>query len=180
MGVVYKARQLSLKRLVALKMILGGAHAGPTEVARFRAEAEAAAQLQHPHIVQIYEVGQHNGCPFLTLEFVEGGSLAQALTRTSFAPEQAARLLETVARTIHVAHRQGIVHRDLKPDNILLTADGQPKVGDFGLAKRADSEPGLTRTGAVMGTPSYMAPEQAEGKKEIGPAADVYSLGAIL
>jgi tRNA A-37 threonylcarbamoyl transferase component Bud32 len=180
MAVVYKARQQSLHRIVALKMILAGTRASAEELARFRIEAEAVAQLQHPHIVQIYEIGQQNGCPYYSLEFAEGGSLAQRLDGRPWPAEDAARLIEGLAGAVHTAHQQGIVHRDLKPGNVLLTANGQPKVTDFGVAKRLDSNLGHTRTGAVVGTPSYMAPEQAEGKRAIGPAADVYSLGAIL
>jgi hypothetical protein len=181
MGVVYEARQLCLDRVVALKLIPAGARAGREELARFRLEAEAVARLQHSNIVQVYEVGERDGCPYIALEFVDGGSLGQRLNGTPLPPQQAAHLVAQVARAVSYAHRQGIVHRDLKPANILLTADGIPKVADFGLAKRLDADLGQTRSGAVMGTPSYMAPEQAEGKsKEVGPAADVYSLGAIL
>jgi serine/threonine protein kinase len=182
MGVVYKARQTNLKRLVALKMILAGSHAGQADLARFRVEAEAVARLQHPNIVQIYEVNEAGGLPYFSLEYVDGGSLAKQLAGTPMRARQAAELLETLARAVHHAHRREIVHRDLKPANVLLTRGGVPKVADFGLAKRLEAEgEHLTRSGAVMGTPSYMAPEQAEGKaKFIGPAADVYALGAIL
>jgi serine/threonine-protein kinase len=180
MAVVYKARHRDLQRTVALKMILAGAHAGPEEVARFRIEAEAVAQLQHPHIVQIYEVGQHDGCPYCAFEFVAGGTLADRLKGVPLAAEAAAQLVAQLARAIHYAHEHGIVHRDLKPGNVLLTADGQPKVTDFGLAKKLGSDLGHTRTGAVLGTPGYMAPEQAQGKRDVGPPADVYGLGAIL
>jgi hypothetical protein len=180
MGVVYKARQITLKRLVALKMILAGEHAGPHELARFRSEAEAVARLQHPHIVQIYEVGEHEGHPYFSLEFCPGGGLDRKLNGTPLPPQEAARLLETLARAMHAAHQAGVVHRDLKPANVLLTAEGQPKITDFGLAKKLD-EAGQTQSNAVLGTPSYMAPEQAQGRsKEIGPAADVYALGALL
>jgi serine/threonine-protein kinase len=137
--------------------------------------------LHHPHIVQVYDVGQQQGCPFFSLEYVEGGSLAQKLQGRPQDPEQAAQLMETLARAIHVAHQHGIVHRDLKPANVLLADGAVPKITDFGLAKRLDADIGQTQSGAVMGTPSYMAPEQAAGKvKEIGPATDVYALGAIL
>jgi serine/threonine protein kinase len=204
MGVVYKARQQGLNRLVALKMILAGSHAGPEDLARFRLEAEAVARLQHPNIVQIYEVGEQDGIPFLTLEFCGGGPLAALLCGKPLPGRDAAWVVEQVARGVHAAHQAGIVHRDLKPANILLAAAAWPppeeeeaplaadsvlagwvpKITDFGLAKRVQEDtaacPGLTRTGTVMGTPSYMAPEQAGDTKNIGPACDVYGLGAIL
>jgi WD40 repeat protein len=180
MGVVYQARQVKLNRLVALKMILAGAHAGEGELARFKTEAEAVARLQHPHIVQIHEVGEHNGLPYFSLEFCEGGSLESKLGGAPRPPGEAARLVETLARAMDAAHRAGIVHRDLKPANVLLAGDGTPKITDFGLAKKLD-QTDQTASGAIMGTPSYMAPEQASGKsKEVGPPADVYALGAIL
>jgi hypothetical protein len=181
MGVVYKARHLALKRTVALKMILTGGYAGAAERARFKAEAEAVARLQHPGIVQVFEVGEHQGHPFCALEFVEGGSLAQRLNGNPLPPKEAARLVEALARAIHLAHSRNVVHRDLKPANVLLTPDGAPKVTDFGLARQLDAETGHTPAGAVMGTPAYMAPEQATGQAHAaGPAADVYALGAIL
>jgi hypothetical protein len=181
MGVVYQARQVSLDRVVALKMIRSGDLASNNELARFRTEAEAVARLKHPNIVQIYEVSERDGRPYFSLEYVEGGSLAQRLKGIPQPVRPAAELVEILARAVHAAHQRGIVHRDLKPANVLLTADGVPKITDFGIAKRLDDEAGQTQTGAVMGTPSYMAPEQAAGKtKEIGPAADIYSLGAIL
>jgi serine/threonine protein kinase len=204
MGVVYKARQVSLNRPVALKMVLAGPHAGPGDLDRFRNEAEAVAQFQHPNIVQIYEVGEHDGRPFLSLEYVDGGSLAESLANGQWpvgnpeANRKAAELVETLARAIHAAHRRNIVHRDLKPGNILLARSDpihgvegvkrpdesghyQPKITDFGLAKRLDGPRGQTRSGSVLGTPCYMAPEQAGGKlKTIGPATDVYALGTIL
>ncbi len=181
MGVVYKAYQKSLKRLVALKMILGGIQADPRELARFLTEAEALARLRHPHIVQIHEVGAYQGLPFFSLEFLEGGSLHHKLQGNPLPPPEAARLLEKLARAVHAAHESGIVHRDLKPANVLLTSDGEPKITDFGLAKQLDIDTGQTRTGVVMGTPNYMAPEQALGDtKKVGPAADIYSLGVIL
>jgi tetratricopeptide (TPR) repeat protein/predicted Ser/Thr protein kinase len=181
MGVVYQARQTSLRRLVALKMILAGGHASTEQRARFRTEAEAAARLQHPNVVQIHEVGEHGGLPFLSLEFVDGGSLANRLDGTPWPPRQAAQLMETLARAVHAAHQRGIVHRDLKPANVLLTEDGTPKITDFGLAKVLDATAQLTGSGAVMGTPSYMAPEQTGRQPQaIGPAADVYALGAVL
>lgn len=180
MGVVYKARQTALQRVVALKMILAGGHAGAAELDRFRAEAETVARLQHPHIVQVFEVGEADGHPFLALEFCAGGSLDRQLAATPRNPAQAARLIETLASAMHVAHRAGVVHRDLKPANVLLAEAGRPKITDFGLAKRLDRV-GQTQSGAILGTPAYMAPEQAEGRtREVGPAADVYALGAIL
>jgi serine/threonine-protein kinase len=180
MGVVYKARQRSLNRMVALKMILTGEHSGPRERARFRAEAEAVARLQHPNIVQIYEVGELQDRPYFALEYVDGGSLSQRIGGKPQATRQAAALTETLARAMHYAHQQGIVHRDLKPGNVLLTARGMPKITDFGLAKRLETTDGDTKTGAVLGTPGYIAPEQAAGRKDIGPAVDIYALGAIL
>jgi serine/threonine protein kinase len=226
MGIVYRARQVRLNRLVALKMILAGEQAAEADLARFRSEAEAVARLQHPNIVQVYEVGEHHGRPYLALEFCGGGSLEQKLAGTPLPPAEAARLLETLARAVDAAHRADVVHRDLKPANVLLTpnpksearnpkqirnpnegnpkqgrpevsdlghsdlgfvsdfelriSDFSPKITDFGLAKRLDV-PGRTRTGTVLGTPSYMAPEQAEGRgRAVGPTADVYALGAIL
>jgi ABC-type amino acid transport substrate-binding protein len=181
MGVVYKAHQISLNRVVALKMVLAGAHASPEELARFRREAEAAAQLQHPNIVQVYEIGEQNGCPYFSLEFVDGGSLTQRLHRTPQPARSSAQLVETLARAVHAAHQHGTIHRDLKPDNVLLTSDGVVKITDFGLAKRLEAEAGQTKTGTILGTPSYMAPEQAGGKhRGVGPRADIYALGAIL
>ncbi len=181
MGVVYKARQVRLDRVVALKMIRAGGQAEADELERFGREARAVARLHHPHIVQIYEVGEHQGQPYLALEYLPGGSLAQHLAGAARPPKEAARLVETLARAVSAVHQAGIVHRDLKPANVLLTADGTPKVGDFGLAKRVDGTAGQTASGAVLGTPAYMAPEQAQGKaREVGPAADIYALGAIL
>lgn len=181
MGVVYQARQVKASRVVALKMILSRGHASYDDLARFKTEAEAIARLQHPNVVQIFEVGEQGGLPFFSLEFCEGGSLADKLRAGPLLPNDAARLVEQLARAMHAAHQAGIVHRDLKPQNVLLSADGTPKVSDFGLAKRLGSDAGHTQTGAVLGTPSYMAPEQAGGNtKAIGPAADVYALGAIL
>ncbi len=182
MGVVYLARQTSLKRMVALKMIRGGGDASPEQLERFRVEGEAVARLQHPNIVQIFEIGEHDGDPYFALEYVAGGSLAGALAAGPWSPADAAETVETLARAIHHAHLKNVVHRDLKPANVLLSADRVPKVTDFGLAKRLEEgDSGQTRTGAVMGTPSYMAPEQAAGRtRQIGPATDVYALGAIL
>jgi hypothetical protein len=209
MAVVFLARQLKLNRLVAVKMVLSGSAAGQQDLARFAEEAQTIAHFQHPHIVQIFEVGEcqlgpGSACPFIALEYCPGGSLAAALDGKPWQPREAARLIELLARTVHAAHREGIVHRDLKPGNILLArqdapdghaADGVagggdapaplggwvPKVTDFGLAKRLDEGVARTQSGAILGTPEYMAPEQAAGKsKAIGPLADVYALGAIL
>jgi serine/threonine protein kinase/Tfp pilus assembly protein PilF len=210
MGVVYRARDLRLGRLVALKMVRTGAHTSRADLLRFRGEAEAVARLKHPHIVQVYEVGEADGMPFIALEYVEGGGLDRVLKALPLSARDAALLVEALARAMQHAHEHGIVHRDLKPGNILLESvvrgpwsvvkdkvpDGSlslttdhgpratdlfPKVTDFGLAKRLDHDSGQTCTGMVMGTPSYMAPEQAAGEnKEVGPAADVYALGAIL
>jgi serine/threonine protein kinase len=202
MGVVYKARQTKLNRVVALKMLLAGGHADEAEMARFRAEARAAARLQHPNIVQIHEVGEHNGVPYLALEYCPGGSLAGHLKGSPLPPGLAARIIQRLARTIHAAHQRGIIHRDLKPLNVLLSWNDEDgawsdspsdppsrpaldrcvfKIADFGLAKKLDASQDRTRTGAILGTPAYMAPEQAVGKsKEAAPTADVYALGAIL
>jgi len=202
MGVVYKARHLGLDRLVALKMILAGPHAGPKDLGRFRQEAEAVARLRHVNIVQVYDIAESEGRPYFALEFIEGGSLAQHLAGTPQPLGPAARLIETLARAIHYAHQRNIVHRDLKPANILLQkeegrrkkrGEGReprdeitdlssflPKITDFGLAKRLDVHTSGTQSGEVVGTPSYMAPEQAtSGPKGVGPASDVYALGAI-
>ena len=180
MGIVFKARHAKLQRLVALKMMLAGSHADEKDLGRFRTEAEAVARLQHPNIVQIHDIGEHEGKPYFSLEFCAGGSLNKKLDGTPLQPMEAAKLIETLARAIHAAHQQHVIHRDLKPANVLLTEDGTPKITDFGLAKKLD-DVGQTQSGAVMGTPSYMAPEQASGKTgEIGATTDVYALGAIL
>jgi hypothetical protein len=170
MGVVYKARQVGLNRTVAIKMVLGGAGSSRADVTRFHAEAKTVAQLQHPNIVQIHEIGEHDGQPYLALEYVEGGNLAQLLHGTPLAPPRAAELLMILARAVEHAHARGIIHRDLKPGNILLAGDGTPKIADFGLAKRLDEDQSHTRTGTVIGTPHYLAPEQALGNiRNIGP-----------
>jgi serine/threonine protein kinase len=215
MGVVYKARQVGLDRVVALKMVLAGAHADPAALERFRREAQAAARLQHPNIVTIYEIREHDGLPCFAMEYVDGGSLAAKLGGRPLAATEAAALVETLARAVHYAHERGIVHRDLKPANVLLASPSPPcplshggergreevllpplpsvgeggwggegnvpKIADFGLAKHRGSGAGLTGSGVILGTPGYLAPEQATGKATgVGPAADVYGLGAIL
>ncbi len=181
MGVVYRARQVELDRVVALKMILGGRLANQEDVKRFRTEAEAAAKLSHPNIVAVHEVGEVEGQHFFSMKFIEGASLAQKLSTGPLPGRAAARYVRLIARAIHHAHRHGILHRDLKPSNIMLDADDEPHVTDFGLAKRLGGDSGQTRSGAVLGTPSYMAPEQATGRsRDLGPACDIYGLGALL
>jgi serine/threonine-protein kinase len=181
MGVVYQARQHTPNRIVALKMILTAEHAGPVALARFRNEAEALARLRHPNIVHVYAVGEQQGRPYFTLEYVDGGSLARRLDGTPLPPRAAAGLVETLARAVHAAHEAGVIHRDLKPANVLLTTAGEPRIADFGLAKRLDQFEGQTESGAVVGTPSYMAPEQATASHHaLSPACDIYALGAIL
>ncbi len=180
MGVVYKARQKGLNRLVALKMVLAGEYASPEACVRFLGEAEVVAGLHHPNIIQVYEFGQHGGFPYFSLEFLEGGSLHQRLAGTPLPPAEAAAKLEVLARAMHAAHLKGVVHRDLKPGNVLIDSDGTLKITDFGLAKRVEGGSGLTQSGSILGTPSYMAPEQASGdSRRVGPAADIYALGAI-
>jgi WD40 repeat protein len=181
MGAVFKARQRQPDRVVALKVILAGELASPKLLERFHTETEAAASLEHPNIVPIYEVGEHRGCHFLAMRFVEGGTLGQALAGGPMAGRPATELLALVARAVHYAHQRGVLHRDLKPGNILLDADGQPHLTDFGLARMLEKDRGLTISGAVLGTPGYMSPEQAAGKtKHATTAADVYGLGAVL
>jgi tetratricopeptide (TPR) repeat protein len=180
-GVVYRASHVRLHRTVALKMLLAGAFATRAERQRFAREAEVVARLRHPNIVQIYDVGDLDGRPYFTMELLEGGCLAELIAGTPRPARQAAELVAILADAIEVAHRSGIVHRDLKPSNVLLTADGTPKIADFGLARQVEGGSSLTMSGAAVGTPSYMAPEQAQGKSsEVGPAADQYALGAVL
>jgi eukaryotic-like serine/threonine-protein kinase len=181
MGIVHQARDVKLGRIVAIKTIAQSQHATADQRERFRAEAHAIARLRHPNIIAIHAIGEHEGQPYLSLEFADGGSLAQRLAERPMAPREAAALVETLARAVHVAHQAGVIHRDLKPSNVLLAADGTPKVSDFGLAKLLDADSERTASGQPLGTPSYMAPEQAGGhSKHVGPATDVYSLGAIL
>ncbi len=179
MGVVYRARQVSLDRTVALKMILGGQLASGTDVQRFRAEAAAAA-LDHPNILPVYEVGEHHGHQYFSMKLVTGTSLADRVADLIQDPNAAVGVLGRVCRAVDFAHRRGVLHRDLKPANVLLDADGTPYVSDFGLAKRVEGDSGLTQSGAIVGTPGYMAPEQARAEKQLTTAADVYALGAIL
>ncbi len=181
MGVVYRARHVGLNRQVALKVILAGSHAGVVQTSRFRAEAEAIARLQHPNIVQIYDVGEQDGRAYFALELVEGGSLAQLIGGIPQPAERAAAWIRTLARAMESAHVKGIIHRDLKPSNILVTSDGTLKITDFGLSKLLGADASLTGSESILGSPSYMAPEQAAGGgKRVGPAADIYALGVIL
>ncbi len=183
MGIVYKALDLRLHRLVALKMIRGriGGDADDIQLARFRIEAEAVAALRHPNILQIFDIGEFDGSPYVALELLEGGSLLDRMRNTLLPPRQAAEWLVPLVMAMDAAHRAGIIHRDLKAANILFSADGIPKITDFGLAKRLEMDEGQTQTGQVLGTPSYMAPEQARGDtKAVGPPADIYALGTIL
>ncbi|HUY32399.1 MAG TPA: serine/threonine-protein kinase [Pirellulales bacterium] len=180
MGVVFKARQKSLGRTVALKMILASQLASADQVRRFAAEAKAAAGLRHSHIVRLLDSGEVGGQPYLAMDYIEGDNLSALTARGPLDPQTAARLVVSLAQAVDYLHRQGVIHRDLKPSNVLLDADGQPYVTDFGLAKLRDANEGLTGTGVVAGTPSYMAPEQAAGKGGVTPLADVYSLGAVL
>jgi tetratricopeptide (TPR) repeat protein len=181
MGVVYKARDVRLDRVVAIKTLAAGRRPAPGQLDRFRVEAAAVARLKHPNVIAIYSIGEHDGRPFYSFEYAEGGSLAERLSDGPLSSAVAASLIETVSDAVHAAHLAGIIHRDLKPSNVLLTVAGLPKIGDFGVAKLMDSDAGNTLTGETLGTPSFMAPEQAEGRsRSVGPASDVYALGAIL
>ncbi len=181
MGVVFKARQMKLNRIVALKMILAGQFAGEKDVQRFHTEAESAAQLDHPGIVPIFEIGEHQGQHYFSMSYVEGESLADRVAEGPLPPRDAAELLQKISEAMAYAHGRGVIHRDLKPANVLIDANGQPKITDFGLAKKTEADSDLTGTGQILGTPAYMPPEQASGNvDEVGPLADVYSLGAIL
>lgn len=181
MGIVYRARQKHLNRTVALKMILSGAIAAPEDIKRFYTEAEAAASLEHPNIVSIYEIGEHKGQHFFSMALVEGKSLAEPLKQGPLGAQEAATIMAKVAEAIGYAHSKGVIHRDIKPANILIDPKGDPKITDFGLARIDEGDSNLTRTGLVLGTPSYMPPEQASGRvRDIGPLSDVYSIGATL
>ncbi len=182
MGVVYKARHQALGRMVAIKMVLSGTFANPEELARFQAEAHAVAKLQHPNIVQIHDIGTHDGQPYFSMEYVNGRSLAQIISSGPMLPNQAARVVETLASAMQYAHEQAIIHRDLKPANILIGQNGTPKITDFGLAKQLDGNKlaPSTQHGNFVGTPQYIAPEQATDSHKVGPATDVYALGVIL
>ena len=181
MGIVYRAVQKSLGRTVAIKMLLRRDLAGPADLARFRSEAEAAAHLDHAGIVSIFEVGEHDGHPFYSMQFIEGTTLAKRLAQGPLPPREAAELLAKVAEAVQAAHVRGVLHHDLKPSNILIDAAGEPRVSDFGLAKRLEGSDSVTHTGAILGTPCYMSPEQAAGSRgDVGPTSDVWSLGAIL
>ncbi|MGC3968019.1 MAG: serine/threonine-protein kinase [Pirellulales bacterium] len=182
MGVVYQAKHIKLNRIVALKMLLAGAQAGRSEYLRFMKEAEAAAALKHPNIVQIYDYGEAAGQPYFTMEYVEGGTLAEKLAGAAQPVRDAAKMTAVLAHAVDAAHRSGVIHRDLKPANILVAEDDVLKISDFGLARRIDGgDGGLTQTGMVLGTPNYMAPEQLSGRpSSVGPPADIFALGSIL
>jgi len=180
MGIVYKAMQRLAGRTVAVKLVLGGAASGADERRRFRSEVQSLARLRHPHIVPVYEVGEEDGCPYFSMEFMAGGSLAAKAKQGPLPIAEAARIVEQLAAAAHAAHLAGVLHRDIKPGNVLLDSDGTPKLTDFGLAKQLDAGDGPTHTGSVIGTPAYMSPEQASGTAEISARADVYSLGATL
>lgn len=181
MGVVYKARQCKLGRTVALKMILAGELAGPEDVRRFRAEAKTAAQLDHPHIVPIYEVGEHEGQHFYSMGYVDGADLSDLVRREALSPKRIATLIQQIAQAVDYAHIHGVIHRDLKPSNVLIDQEYKPRITDFGIAKLMEEQSDLTQTGQVLGTPGYMAPEQAAGKIGlVGRAADIYAIGGLL
>ncbi len=181
MGAVYKARDTKLGRIVAIKTISDRQNARGVDRERFRAEAQAIARLRHPHIIAIYAIGDHEGCPYFSMEYAERGSLGRLIAEGPMAASDAALTLEKLATAVQTAHLAGIVHRDLKPSNVLLMQDGSPKIGDFGLAKLLESDSGQTLSGQILGSPSYIAPEQAEGRsKLVGPTADIYALGAVL
>ncbi|WP_345685296.1 serine/threonine-protein kinase [Novipirellula caenicola] len=181
MGVVFRARQISLDREVAVKMILRGRLASDTDMQRFLAEASATAKLDHPSIVPVYEVGDVDGRPFFSMKYIDGITLAERVADGPMPQREAAQLVATVARAIQFAHDAGVLHRDIKPSNILLPRDGVPMITDFGLAKQAESQVDLTRSGMLVGTPAYMSPEQAGNRRDmVGPSSDVYSLGCVL
>ncbi|MEI8018537.1 MAG: serine/threonine-protein kinase, partial [Schlesneria sp.] len=193
MGVVYEARQERLNRLVAIKVLLGGQYATVTSQARFKAEVDSIGRMQHPNLIQVFDVGEYDGRVYYSMEYLAGGSLEDRIGNIPLPPRKAAELLKILANAIEAVHEQGVIHRDLKPANILLTTDaatnerwgvngfGIPKISDFGLAKRTDAPSGPTLTEHILGTPTYMAPEQAAGRsRQVGPATDIYSLGAIL
>jgi len=180
MGVVYKARHTKLNRIAALKMILGGRFSSQDDVQRFHIEAKAAAGLDHSGIVPVYEIGEHDGQAFFAMKYIDGGSLVQNVDRFRADPRAAVTMLASVARAVNHAHQRGVLHRDLKPANILIDEAGQPLITDLGLAKTTTGDSELTRTGAVLGTPSYMSPEQAQSTESVTTAADIYALGAIM
>ncbi len=180
MGVVYRARQVSLDRVVAVKVIVSGQFASREQALRFQMEAEAAARLQHPHIVRIHETGEHEGQPYFSMDYVGGGNLASLVRLGPISVRRAATLVQTLAQAMHYAHEQGVLHRDLKPSNILLDDAGQPRITDFGLARRVEKDSFLTVTGQVLGSPNFMPPEQAGAKLKAGRPSDVYALGGIL